>query len=266
MDCVEHGSLYLRLVISTLLGAGALIAPASEVNAQSYCNTSGCVVTGPGGGGGGDGWGGGGGWGGGITEDERPQPPPDPKWYCPFLASTKPQNCPNPIPAPQGHDYAKGRFVGGSGMARAIYFVDQQAGVVPAAKDTFRFALSTHTSAIRNRTNPLDAVNRVLIRDLQIACDRQLAASIGPVTNADRACLEIVDRLNAEANNHQSYVSWFINWAANFGINLADWGIPQTVINALSPENSLSRKYEIVTEDAKCAAWWQEVRDSACNL
>lgn len=263
MQRLENGSPYLRLVISTLLGIGVTLA-SNDLQAQSYCNSSGCVVIGYPGGGGDGGWGGGGGggWGGGITEDDRPMPPPS----CWYLERIKPQSCPNPIPTPSGHDYGKNRFPGGSAVARAIYWVDHQPGTVTAAKTKFKEALTRHTSGIRVRVNSLNDINNVLINDLQAACDLQVADTPGLISNADRACLQIVDRTIAEANNRQLFMPWFFSWVDRLGIDLTDFGIPQTFINLLSPDNSLSRKYEMVTEDTKCSQWWADVRWAQCDF
>lgn len=276
MNPIDHGSnqcgpAYLRTVLSVLLGTASFLA-VGVAQAQSYCNSGGCVVYPPssGGGSGPGGQGGGGGWGGGgNTEDGRPQPPPDPQTYCPFLMSIKPQSCPNPIPHPRGYEYGQEAFPSGTAMARAIYYINHQPGVSDQVKARFREALEIQTWSFSARINPFSETMGHVTKRLTDACDMQLAytAQISPVrSTADKNCLEIVDQVIAESNNRQSFWQWFVNWNEEKGIDLSDLGIPRTIINLIIGKNSVFTKYNKVTDDELCSSWWEEVQYTGCSV
>lgn len=73
-----------------------------------------------------------------------------------------------------------------------------------------------------------------------------------------------LDKILAETNEQQTFLQWILNWAGINGLDPADLGIPQTLINLGVPNNSVSIKFDRVAGDAICANWWQAVQQNQC--
>lgn len=270
---IQSGSVVLRSIIVTMLGMG-FAASAPTALAQSYCDSTGCYVFGtpPGDGGGG----GSGGWGGAeSTFDDcsvrHCTDPGERKAACDALRASKPSQCPNPIPFPRGYAYGTNSFPSGSGLARVIYFIEHQTSVSSAARQKAKDALGLQTTEFARMTVPFDEtmgrVNVLLVE----ACDLQLEAvggifPPGALTESEKQCLRALDTVLAEQAKQKTFLSWFIDWTKLHGLSLSDLGIPQSIVDALSPKNSLTIKYEKVTTDAICSRWWEEVEELHCEI
>ncbi len=269
MDRSHESSPFLKAAI---LAAILTSTYTPDASAQSYCNSAGCMVTGIGGGGGGWGGGVGGGWGGsGGTEDDRGQPPGDPGVMCPILKTTKPANCPSQPAQPTETYYAEDRLPAGSAMRKLMSLSRQTQGFSPQAKLAMVNALNRQSVAIYYGGTDLATIQNIMVRDVLDACElnrtwtdrwRYIANSTTPM---ERECAATADALIAESDNRQGFWPWFIQWAANDGIALSDLMIPQTLIDALSPQNSVTKRYNIITEDSICYKWWQEVKFYDCR-
>lgn len=276
-------NIYLTKSIMTIIATISLVGVIGDCGANNSTTTlDPIIVTPPGGapsgpGGGGSGGGGGGGDGGGSDgggggggyggDDDEPLP-------CAFLALMKPPNCPNPIPAPNGYSYANDQFAPSSGLRKAISWIDNNAGAVDSARYVAIQSLNSHTTSIRALSTPLDQVNNMLLESWKTVCETQradpqdeFARGFGGVsaTNAERTCYEALDKLSAEAGN-LNFQSYFIQQLQLIGIDLNDLGVPNTLINLFSPENSLTKKFETVTADATCAKWWGDVEANQCSF
>lgn len=188
--------------------------------------------------------------------------------YCDVLRSTKPAYCPNPILFPSGAYYGEDHYSSGSGLQRSYVFLNT-VGVKAGAFNAMRNALAAHTSAIANRTTTFNSANAILLAGVQAACQSQRNADAfardfggAEYTYAERVCMDAYDRLTREAQG--AFTSWFLDWLDVNGIDPSDW-LPQTLINYWSPGNSLKRKFNIVTSDAQCSEWWDDVAERECE-
>jgi hypothetical protein len=77
--------------------------------------------------------------------------------------------------------------------------------------------------------------------------------------------VDLLERLQAEAGD-PGFRSYFFDWLNREGLALDDLGIPETLINTLSPSNSLQVKFNMVTADAQCSKWWTDVTANQCSL
>ena len=213
------------------------------------------------GGGGGDGGGGGG--GGGVGGDPSPAVP------CPTLILQKPAECPNPIPLPGGLDYGRDQFANGSGLAKVLYYREQES-TAPKARGQVTVALNAQTSMMAEGIYSNNAINDIFFTYMSYACKYQTEASDGyriglTLTVPERLCLEAMGKAQAEAEQTMSFVPFFMNWLNKEGVDLSDL-FPQTLVNLLSPENSMTVKYNLVTKDATCSRWWQQMEQNQCSI
>lgn len=253
----------LRAVISVLILAGAANAVAQTTLDKTY-------VTGtrptseppvpifqPGGGGGGYG-----GVSSTTTQEQNPVPPEG----CRAFLAEKPADCPNPIPFPEGATYGRDRFRGGSAMAQAIAFATNTTnGYDVTAKSMITQALSDQTRDIGAWYNPLSLINSRLQTAITNACNLQkqnLDAHppfVGRPTAGERACASVLDSV-VDENGDAGFIPWFLNWLSVQRIDIGDLtgviNLPQTVMNLLDPQNTLTQKFDFVTKDAQCASWW----------
>jgi hypothetical protein len=202
------------------------------------------------------------------------QPIPSP---CAELRERKPPSCPNPIPMPNGYDYGRGEFPGGSGLARLLYWIDHFDGVDAVARDAALRGLSNHTLDLRQFFVSGDRANERLLLSVQAACNLQHAADqqnpyhtqnpfgTPEFSPAEARCLEVLELLQAESGD-QGFRAYFRNWLDREGIHLDDLGIPESVIEWMSPSNSLRIRYTTVTADAQCAAWWIDAAANQCTF
>jgi hypothetical protein len=207
----------------------------------------------------GDGYGGDwnpGGGGGGLT-------------VCASLLLAKPAGCESPSEI-NGADYGADSYVVSSGLATAISNISNSRICAPA-RAHLAFSLAKHTIDVANLTNPTEASNQALIDGVAIACEMQkqydtnhppISSYPGGVSPGLKACIGTASRLSGEATGSTS--SDFINFLYRYGINLADLGVPQTIINWLAPENSLKKKFDIAAVQAQCNVWFSEVRSNGC--
>lgn len=268
-------STILRLAVVTVM-AGGFIMP-NYASAQSFCNISGCIVVAPpsfGGGYGGGGYPGGGGGSGDDcgTQDCRPQPPGDPAVMCPYLRLIKPQSCPSPIALPSGYDYGRNDLPSGSAMRRMINLGDGGSEFSPLAASKIRVALGYQVSAFSNGFSTLEEVTNVAAREIESACkenekwasQRRFPGVL--ITESELECMRRFDAYLAEANNRSGFWAGVVSWASNYGLDLGDFGIPQTIINLASPDNSVAKILVKVEEDTRCAIWWREIQFYQCSV
>lgn len=272
MDRITPVNNYMK---ASILAAMLVGTPVSDANAQSYCNSAGCYVTGIGGGDGGGGWGGGSGGGGnGGTEDDRPQEQGDPRLMCPILKTHKPNNCANPpSQRPGGAYFAEDKLPAGSAMRKLMSLSRRtpDQGLAPAARATLVRALDMQVDGFFYGLSTLSEIQNVMVRDVLDACQSNRAWTdrwrylSGTTTPMERECSAAADALIAESDNRMGYWPWFVQWAANDGIALSDLGIPAAIIDALSSKNSVTKRYNVVTEESICYNWWAEVNMYGCN-
>lgn len=202
--------------------------------------------------------------GGGGGHGSAPSPS-----ACPMLLTQKPAQCPNPIPLPGGPEYARELFPNGSGLAKLHYY-RQQANTSPRAKGQVTAALNGHTNMIVAGGYSVNQINELFFNMLSTACRFQTQDSdayrlgIG-LTNPERLCLDAMGRLQAEAEPTMSFTQFFAQWLNREGISLSDY-FPQTLVNALSPANSLKIKYDHVTKETICSRWWTQMQEDQCTL
>lgn len=220
-----------------------------------------------------DGGGGGGGGGfGGDCSTESCQGNNYPANTCTLHALVKPADCPEPIPMPAGPRYGQDKFRSGSALARAIAFIDNTTrGYDTTTQQKIAQALSDHTTDLRFVGIPLSTLNARLVEKVGIACDIQrVRLDLYPMpftfrpTFGEYACAELVDQL-AEETGEPQFLPWFITWLAKEGIDPTDSRfIPQTLVNFLSPANSLKQKFDQVEKDNICANWWDLKEGYGC--
>ena len=163
-----QGNNSLKFFMAAALGT---MASAALPLHASYCTISGCVVTGPGPGPGGSGGGSGGGWNNGETDP--PNQCNDSNNYCQgyspcdYLAVSKPDQCPNPIPKPIGYDYGRDSFPAGSAMAKLLYIVDHAEGVDATSREVIRNAMAWQTEQFAALTPSFDQVIDVFVGQIQ---------------------------------------------------------------------------------------------------
>lgn len=189
--------------------------------------------------------------------------------YCAALYVNKPAGCESPD-AVAGYNYGTDQYMIGSGLFTAISNVANNR-MVANARQKMLVSLSDHTVDLSNLATPLQASNQRLLDGVAQACDIQLSHDSGNqsfsphpggVSPGLQSCLGTLSRLYGEAN--QSPTSYFRGFLDRYGIDLSDLGIPQTFINWFSPENSLNRKFELVSAQAQCNVWFAEVRSNGC--
>lgn len=197
--------------------------------------------------------------------------PPATEKPCDHLRAEKPANCPNPIPFPHGYSYGFGQYAGGSGIPKLIWWIDHEDGVDQSARQIARNGLAYHTDAIANIFISLTQANQSLILAVQAACHQQHIIDsenpmiVAPVSWAEQRCLDVLERVQAESGD-AGFRGYFYEWLNREGIHLDDLGIPETVIDLLSPSNSLNTKYNMVSADAKCSKWWNDVQANQCSI
>lgn len=222
-------------------------------------------MTGPGPGG--SGGGSGGGWNNGETDPPNQcndsnnycQGDPDP---CDYLIQTKPADCPNPIPRPSGYAYGKEMYPQTSAMSNLLNIVDNP-GADAASKVAIREALAWQTEQFANLSPAFDQVIDVFVFQIKMGCDYELARKDANGI-PELMCLSALDKVLAETDKQQTLIEWILDWFGVNGFDPADLGIPQTLINLASPENSIMLKYNHVVADAKCSNWWQAVQQRRC--
>lgn len=188
---------------------------------------------------------------------------------CPMLLAQKPAHCPNPIPLPGGPEYGRELFPNGSGLAKLHYYREQP-NTSRRARGQVTAALNGHTNMIVAGGYSANQINELFFQMLSTACRFQTQDSdtyrlgIG-LTNPERHCLDAMGRLQAEAEPTMSFTQFFAQWLNREGISLSDY-FPQTLVNALSPANSLKIKYDHVTKETICSRWWTQMQENQCTL
>lgn len=199
--------------------------------------------------------------------------PPPPVTPCDEIRRTKPDSCPNPIPVPSGFGFGREMFHGGTGIPKALYFLELQPGVDAEAKRILRNGLEQHTRDLTDEFVSDTTATERLLMSAQLACtlqqeavepQRQSGWLVG-LSAQEQKCIEMLEVLRAEAE-HPGYSSWFFGWLGRKGIELSDLGIPQTVINQANQPTSLSVKGDSVRKDSKCAKWWELAQENHCAI
>jgi len=253
----------LRVTISTLLLAWGGVA-----QAQTTLPPVIVVGTQPGGGLGSGG--GGGGYGGSSSGGDQQEENPVPPEGCNAFLLRKPANCPNPIPRPEGAEFGFGTFRSGSAMGRAIAYVITPTRH-PETQRRIAEALSNQTRDAGLLYNSLDTVNQRLFDDVRNACvSLKVSFDANPPpfavrpTPDERECAAILD-LIVEERGDPGFLPWFLNWVAVQGFDMGNF-IPQTLVNLLSPENTLTQKFSLTQQSMQCALWWDWQETYQCQL
>ena len=224
---------------------------------------------GGGGGGGGDGGGGGVGGGGGPVHDPE---------KCALLMVSRPPMCPNPIPLPSTALYGDDKLPAGqsSSMRLAHNFVKGTASwegtPVQGAESAIYFleaALADQVTGLAAGQSLTDT-NARLRMHLAMTCEFQVGASnqyrIGTTpTKPEEFCFQIMKAFDAEANDNQSFLYWFIDYQNRTGMPLSNY-VPYGIIDMIDTRNSIGVKWEAVTKDAACSTWWTQVEQNMCGV
>lgn len=196
-------------------------------------------------------------------------PPPAPS-LCDELRDRKPSNCPNPIPFPNGYGYGRGTYPSGSGIPRLLYWIEHVGGVDATAREWARSGLSLHTIDLSQAFISTDRANERLLLSVQSACRMQYGADqqnplLVDISHMQRNCLEVLERLQAEAGD-PGFRGYFFDWLEREGLHLDDLGIPETLLDWLAPSNSLRIRYNTVSADATCSKWWIDAQANQCTF
>lgn len=190
--------------------------------------------------------------------------------YCDVLMLRKPEACLGQAQI-LGAPFGTRHYHPGSGLAAAIYNTTNST-LAPQTRRLISNALTAHTASLARGTIPVETANANLLDGMRLACSSQAAHDqlnppmtpwVGGISPAMRACLGTLNRLSGEAG--LSFGAFYLDWLHALGISLADLKIPQTLINWAAPENSLRVKYELITRQAKCNAWYREVIKNGCQ-
>ena len=196
---------------------------------------------------------------------------------CEDLRKIKPQNCPNPIPLPNGYAYGRDVYPGGSGIARLLYWIEIAENVDPSAREYARRGLSYHTIDIAQTFVTGNLANERLLLSVHTACSLQHAAdqqnplyTQNPFFNPEfspmeRNCLEVLEILQAEAGN-PGFHGYFYDWMEREGVHLDDLGIPESLVEWLAPSNSLRLRHDTITANGQCAKWWIDAQANQCTF
>lgn len=186
---------------------------------------------------------------------------------CPILRIAKPAGCEADVPIPTGAEFGADQFQTGSALDRALVFT-RSPNTAPSVAAIMRQALADHTAAFAQITIEAPTANGALMQSASAACEQQSQIldgfpQISPRPwQVEKDCMNVVGKLVAESGT--PFLPWFVGWLeARNGIALSDF-IPQTFLNWANPANSLRTKFNLVTEGAKCSAWWKEVKERGC--
>ncbi len=211
-----------------------------------------------------------GGGGGGAGSDQQQS--------CELLLATRPAACPNPIPIPTDPLYGDDRIPAGqrSSMRMAHSFVNGKAywEGMPIQMDSgaiwfLQAALQDQVNAFASGASLVDT-NARLRMHLGLTCDMQLNASYqyrvgGTLTKPEQYCLEMMKAFDAEANDNQNFVNWFIEHQRAIGMPLENY-VPYGIVELIDTRNSIGEKWRAVTEDASCSKWWTQVQKNMCGV
>jgi hypothetical protein len=206
----------------------------------------------------------GGGSGGNGTSDNNE----DADIPCEVLLATKPPSCPSPIATPAGFDYGRDTYAGGSAMAKLIAYANNPSANGDARYDV-KVALEMQTRMISERVNSVYDIQLPFFNLVSIACQLESKSWEGrrlgvELTTPERLCIDALGKAQAEADQSEmTFFGFFSRWLDKEGLDITDL-FPQTVVNLFSPENSMTKKYDLVTADAKCATWWKQVQHNQC--
>lgn len=189
--------------------------------------------------------------------------------YCASLRLNKPLGCAGPEEI-AGAAFGEESYHPGSGLAAAIYNT-RSTVLAPQARTLISNALSTHTAALATGIVPEKTAHTNFLNEMKFACSAQSAYDglhpsltpwVGGISPAMKACVGTLNRLSGELG--QSFGAFYADWLNTLGIELADLNVPQTIINWLSPENSLAKKTDIIHNQFRCNAWYQGMSKNGC--
>ncbi|WP_312706821.1 hypothetical protein [Stenotrophomonas sp.] len=213
----------------------------------------------------------GGGGGGGTPGSDQTQ-------TCALLIATRPAACPNPIPLPTNPLYGDDRVPAGqkSSMRMAHNFVNGKAywEGTPIQMDSnaiwfLQSALQDQVDAFAKGASLVDTNARMRIH-LGLTCDMQISASSkyrvgGALTKPEQYCIQMLKAFDAEANDNQNFVYWFIEHQRTIGVPLENY-VPYGLVSLVDTRNSIGEKWRSVTEDAACSKWWTQVQTNTCGV
>lgn len=73
----------------------------------------------------------------------------------------------------------------------------------------------------------------------------------GTLTKPEQYCLEMMKAFDAEANDNQNFVNWFIEHQHAIGMPLENY-VPYGIVELIDTRKSIGEKWRAVTEDASC--------------
>lgn len=196
---------------------------------------------------------------------------PSQAWACGYLSNNRPPSCPANIPYPSGTaDYGADSYAGGSGLAKLIYL--KNSGLLRESdRSWIELRLIDHTNDIVfGSFDEALVINRRLIIGVANGC---IAIAEGDklswpyqLTDGARKCQEALEILVREAGG-ETMVSAARDWMDlnKFDIGLGYLGL-ESVIAALSPDNSLTTKFNKLQAETKCAQWWEGVMVNRCSV
>lgn len=130
-------------------------------------------------------------------------------------------------------------------------------------------ALQDQVDNFASGASLVDTNSRLRIH-LGLTCDMQLTASseyrVGAaLTKPEQYCIQMLKAFDAEANDNQNFMFWFIEHQRALGIPLENY-VPYGIIDLIDTRNSIGEKWRAVTEDASCSKWWTQVQNNMCGV
>lgn len=219
---------------------------------------------------------GGGGGGGGATPPQSPPPPIEPP-VCHNLKRQRPNDCLNRTSMPSSSEFgathynlssALGRALGLRNVLKPFRTSDPN---FPASIDA---ALRTQTEAIatlikeerdvdQNFLNSIKAVCGSVHRHYDVLRARGGIFAPDSLSEQEWACYNTEVQIAREMNS-QSIVGTIVTAITNLTGFDPSALIPYSLISASDPNNSLHQKFRLVTKDAKCASWWNDMDENGC--
>ncbi|NUO77079.1 MAG: hypothetical protein HOQ32_13805 [Lysobacter sp.] len=205
------------------------------------------------------GWNGGGPGGGVGSGGEFPD-------ACTEIKYRKPAACPNPVAFPIGPDYGEGQFAWGSALAKVLYLKNASGLLKPNEKQHLDSVLAEHTLNSTYLAQPMDQASMYLIMGVARTCEMIVAQDPTPGRTAISKCHDAVEALTREAGG-QGFADAFRSWMNlndfNIGIGKLDLA---AFVAAFAPENSLSTKFKLTQETARCHEWWSDIQAYQCSV
>ena len=157
-----------------------------------------------------------------------------------------------PISPPSGANYGQGTYARGSGLAKLIYLKDSGL-MLPESSRIIDSALAAHTRDIAKIFIPYNTINAQLLNAVKTACQYQADHAMAGAYGTTK-CAVAFERLTKEAAD-PNYSGGVSHWFKPH-VNLMPGPLSvRVLIGTPARENSLTAKFEAVTQHVKCAAY-----------